>query len=107
MLTAEAGGRADVCGLAVGNDAGFPSYTYFHRREPLVFIDRLVGHDGEVNYAILRKREAVGALFIHRWAEVATRGDLGLYRRDGSCEPFAGYREIFPRADFTGLHPLP
>jgi GPI mannosyltransferase 3 len=87
LLLAEAGARADLCGIAVlGARAAFTGgYTYLHRDVPLIYGGQLCD-TGHVNYVIISTD--LGESQLPRSYELqARRGSWGLYRRDGACLP--------------------
>lgn len=82
-LFADAGARADVCGLAAPTMNAYwtGAYTYFHRRLPILWTGGRADYDA-ANYAVLgpgRKMDDA------RYKSVATQGQYQLYRRDGAC----------------------
>ncbi len=86
LLLAEAGERADLCGIAVlGARAAFTGgYTYLHRDVPLIYEGELCS-TAPANYAIglvsLGPSTLPGSYKLQRQL-----GHWGLYRREGSCQ---------------------
>ena len=85
LLLADAGTRDDLCGIAVlGARAAFTGgYTYLHRDVPLIYESELCSA-APANYVISSVNRASQAL-PSDYSLQSTRGDWGLYRRDGAC----------------------
>jgi len=88
LMLVSAGQKPDLCGLGVlGLRPAFTGgYTYFHRAAPLLYSKRLCSAAPAVNYLIV-PYHAVDALLPAGYTRVEDRGWLGLFRRDGACEP--------------------
>jgi phosphatidylinositol glycan class B len=86
LLLAEAGGRADACGvLVLGQRAAFTGgYSYLHRRIPLLYRFQTCDEGKAVNYVIAANGNPnVPPGF----KSVKASGNYSLYHRDGSCGP--------------------
>lgn len=85
LLLAEAGQRADLCGIAVlrARAAFTGGYTYLHRDVPLMYQSELCDV-GAVNYVIRSTQSGGEALPVSYRLEKES-GSWGLYRRDGIC----------------------
>lgn len=88
LMLASAGQKPDLCGLGVlGLRPAFTGgYTYFHSHAPLLYSKRLCGAEPAVNY-LLVPYQLVDTLLPSGYVRVEDRGWLGLFRREGSCEP--------------------
>ena len=84
-LLAEAGRRADLCGLVMPNVNGYwtGGYSYLHRRVPLLWWPGL----DSANYALLIPGQKLAD---GRYKMVAQAGGYALLRRDGPCRPVRG-----------------
>jgi phosphatidylinositol glycan class B len=87
LLLADAGERADLCGVAVlGARAAFTgAYTYLHRDVPLLYQGELC-NSGSANY-VIRSIAPTGPTLPAAYVLQAQRGSWGLFRRDGLCRP--------------------
>jgi phosphatidylinositol glycan class B len=85
LLLAEAGGQADLCGIAVlGARAGFTgAYTYLHRDVPLIYGGELC--DAEPANYVIRSTELGDTKPLPGYTLHSQRGSWGLYRRPGAC----------------------
>jgi phosphatidylinositol glycan class B len=86
LLLAEAGGRADACGvLVLGERAAFTGgYSYLHRRIPLIYRFQTCDEAKAANYVIAANGNPnVPPGF----KSVQTSGGYALYHREGSCGP--------------------
>ena len=88
LMLASAGQKPDLCGLGVlGLRPAFTGgYTYFHSDKPLLYSKRLCRAEPAVNYLIV-PYQLVETLVPSGYVRVEDRGWLGLFRREGSCEP--------------------
>lgn len=88
LLLARVGQRPDLCGVGVlGLRPAFTgSYTYLHRSVPLFYGRETCGAEAGLNYLLvpyyLRER-----LLPAGYQQVDGAGWLGLFRREGGCEP--------------------
>ena len=94
-LLAEAGRRADLCGLVMPNANGYwtGGYSYLHRRVPLLWWPGL----DSANYALLIPGQKLAD---GRYKMVARAGGYALLRRDGPCRsvrgPLGSYGRLIP-----------
>lgn len=105
LLLAQAGRQPDLCGIAaLGLRSAFTGgYTYLHRAVPLVYGSGLCDAQASVNYLLVPRTRA-SLLLPAGYAAVSESGDLGLFRRSGSCAPLpASYDELLEGAYNMGL----
>lgn len=88
LLLARTGQRPDLCGLGVlGLRPAFTgAYTYLHRSVPLFYGRETCGTEVGLNYLMVPYYLS-DTLLPAGYREVDSRGWLGLFRREGGCEP--------------------
>jgi GPI mannosyltransferase 3 len=100
-LFADAGTRADICGLAAPTMNAYwtGGYTYFHRRLPILWAGGRVDYDA-ANYVVLGPGHKMDDA---RYKSVAKRGAYQLYRRDGACAAPLPSSLAYGRLTLSGL----
>lgn len=103
LLLAEAGQRADLCGLAVlrARAAFTGGYTYLHRDVPLIYQSELCSA-APANYVIGPVKHDAQLLPSAYTLELQ-RGAWGLYRRSGGCRPPENVDHMLEGARDMGL----
>ncbi len=88
LLLASAGQQPDLCGLGVlGLRPAFTgAYTYLHRSVPLFYGRETCGAEAGLNYLMV-PYHLQDELLPPGYQQVASRGWLGLFRREGACQP--------------------
>lgn len=88
LLLASVGQRPDLCGVGVlGLRPAFTgAYTYLHRSVPLFYGRETCGAEVGLNYLMV-PYHLRDQLLPAGYREVDSRGWLGLFRREGGCEP--------------------